>query len=83
MFKFRRLKNSLVFVTNTCEFFTRVTDSFECKVKRICHKCEKFKRICHTCEEFVRIFHRCDKYVRILHFCEGLARIVRICNAYA
>ena len=44
MSKFRRVKNSHVFVipvknsfdfftlvTNTCEFFTRVIDSFECE----------------------------------------------------
>ena len=74
---FSRLKNSHVFVTpvkksfeflilvtNTCEFFTRVTVSFECesetnlsqvwkkkKIERICHPCEEFLQICHTCED--------------------------------
>ena len=46
------------------------------KVKRICHKCEKFECICHTCEELasvkdshefftsvIRTHDMCDKFI--------------------
>ena len=64
------------------------------KVKRVCHKCEKFEPICHTCVESVRIFHSCDKYVRMKDSHEFFTSVIRthdmcdkfikisICNAF-
>ena len=57
------------------------------KVKRICHKVEKFERICHTCEELVRIFYRCYKYefftsvIRMHDMCDKFIK-KSICNAF-
>ena len=76
MSKFRRVKNSYVFVTPVknsfefftcvtikCEFFTRVTNSFECESQTNMlqvWKIRTYERVCHTCEELARNFYICN-----------------------